>query len=560
MIIVIKIFWVTMYIYNYSRQVAFESLCTASHYIRAEWEKSSNKRLVISLLISSVAALIFKNFVHCFIRNHHLCWTISVIATGTCLILYHFQQFFQLSQKRLAPLSEIGSENDKLIQHYNKHFNEIQNEWASFKKLIKADCENTDIHTIALQRKADEIYLNCHQLLLSVYDYGIEQQQSKEETPNPDEFPVETRELYFSLMTAVSNMAALDPTYDIIGNNECVLPGGIDNGENAKDNHCYIASSLQFLSRGYRHRFESLPSEHPLFFLKEYITRLAAGQTISREELTQLAHHFTSHRFVTHAGDVVQVGQQACAYELIGNILASLNVSQLGVHTGDRPSGEIIELGRIEQDAQGRLPFNLRSDLNTIFSVPIIPNAQDTLTLNSILHEYFNKNQSEMTQLINSNVEIIAEQTVRMGAFDDTLPAVLNIHIDRLTYQDISALDEQAIMRELNSSSLDKVRQEELQQQLSLLANNGTVKSTQPVQIKDLWVIPSQFMTDHCPVVYQLEGFLLHQGESSGHYSFFFPHQGKWYCANDNTISEIDEQEKERCKNLSTLYLFKKVL
>ena len=59
----------------------------------------------------------------------------------------------------------------------------------------------------------------------------------------------------------------------------------------------------------------------------------------------------------------------------------------------------------------------------------------------------------------------------------------------------------------------------------------------------------------------ELIGAIIHSGNlSSGHYIYIGKYNNKWLMFDDNFVTEINQQNFEKYKNLSYIYYFEKII
>jgi hypothetical protein len=84
------------------------------------------------------------------------------------------------------------------------------------------------------------------------------------------------------------------------------------------------------------------------------------------------------------------------------------------------------------------------------------------------------------------------------------------------------------------------------------------VHITDPVQEVNLLTLPEGSSFSDSPLRYQCNGYIVHLGATMdrGHYVAFVKREGKWWCCNDDIVTEVSEQTAmEQMKNSYFLFL-----
>lgn len=477
------------------------------------------------------------------------------------------------SNVNISPIPAPPVEPDSgLLEKFDHHFSYIKDVWSRLSDLLAKEIPDEgarDLRDQKIQNGANGVLTKIYNLLAELINYGIELQVANGNTsdPDPSTMHAEIASRCIRAMHMAQNLNLVNDGISLPENLSTIPPGGANNGPQGKNNVCYISTALHMLRIGYQDRLNEIEKNQDasdtLRCLARLVDRLAKGETLEAETMLNLATQLSTDNIITE-----EARQQACAKELLQNLLAALGVNtftlQKARYIGDEEEGYSTEKIR-----------NLDCAIQN-------PSGQEAYTLNEALH-FEMRNQVE--GYCEEGVEVL-----EYAKFDpQSLPDVLTVSLKRMMNvwpipsiqeepiqtvfttdiveddQDIEAIlarfaaqtpSSDALSDSQLEAQMDKLQQEDMMEQ------GGIKKLSHEVLVDDVWTIPHQFVAGDLPVTYQLAGFAIHDGDNAanGHYRAFSHQAGTWYEMNDDKVIEVPVERRLLEQNKAYIYIFKKVL
>lgn len=459
-----------------------------------------------------------------------------------------------------------------LLKKFDHHFSYIKDVWISLSNLLATEIPDErarDQRDQKIQNGASGVLTEIYDLLAQLINYGIELQVANGNTsdPDPSTMHAEITSRCIRAMHMAQNLNLVNEGISLPENLSTIPPGGANNGPQGTNNVCYISTALHMLRVGYQDRLNEIEknkdASDTLRYLARLVDRLAKGETLEAETMLNLATQLSAANIITE-----EARQQACAKELLQNLLAELNVDTF-----------TLQKARYIENEEERYST---VDIRNLDCAIQNPSGQDAYTLNEALH-------FEML----SQVEGYCEEGVEVleyAKFDpQSLPDVLTVSLKRMMNvwalpsiqeepieevfptdivendQDLEAIlaklaaqtpSSDALSDSQLEAQMDKLQQEDMMQQ------GGIKKLSHEVLVDDVWTIPHRFVAGDLPVIYQLAGFAVHDGDNAanGHYRAFSHQAGTWYEMNDDKVIEVPVERRLLEQNKAYIYIFKKVL
>ncbi len=459
-----------------------------------------------------------------------------------------------------------------LLEKFDHHFSYIKNVWSGLSDLLAKEIPDEgvrDLRDQEIQNGASGVLTQIYDLLDQLINYGIELQVANRNTPDPDPSTMhaEITSRCIRAMHMAQNLNLVNDGISLPENLSTIPPGGADNGSVQENNVCYISTVLHMLRIGYQDRLNEIEKNEDaspiLRRLARMVNTLAKGETLGAEAMLELARELSEADLITE-----EARQQACAKELLQNLLAELNVDTF-----------TLQKARYIENDEERYSTEKIRNLDCAIQNP---SGQEAYTLNDAL--YFEM-RNQVEGYCEEGVEVL-----EYAKFDpQSLPDVLTVSLKRMMnvwplpsiqeepIEEVFATDTvendqdlEAILAKLaaQTPSTDALSDSQLEaqmdkfQQEDMMEQGGIKKLSHEVRVDDVWTIPHRFVAGDLPVTYQLAGFAVHDGENAanGHYRAFSHQAGTWYEMDDKEVMEVPVEQRLLEQNKAYIYIFKKVL
>lgn len=206
--------------------------------------------------------------------------------------------------------------------------------------------------------------------------------------------------------------------------------------------------------------------------------------------------------------------------------------------------------GFSQEDAQEFLTYTLDDIITNIKS---LKSAEDDITHD----KYISKTEKLMTYVLETNVTTNNSTEPSITRYRESL-LILPMPETNLTLENCY----NSFLTQVDNDKTIKYSLHDLPKYLFVSIRRFCYKGRQTIKRQEAIEIP--FLTDVFGPMYKLKGFILHSGSAnSGHYITYASRKiddtVKWFCYNDNNISEVDATTIEQKSKIAYVFLYSRV-